>query len=349
MNTFSSQATTPHFMKSHSPFVSAFVLFLVMTLSSISLQAKIWIVNNNGVGDFTSFDAAVTGMAAGDTLYLVPSTTAYTIATSIAKRVHVFGVGYWLAENNILGSGIAGQNAILNASNVNELIAGSEGSSFEGVQFGATTFNVHADNVTFKRCRFDNTNVYGRSSSDFTKNISFVQCWLGAVIWFESPLFSNSYVYNPELVRSATFDQCVINRFSPEIQGMDVQNSTITNSIILGNISTEVTNSASNNIFSYTIVVTNNTAVTGTGVQRNVAANTVTTVANSNDALYILPTSSPAIAAGSSGQNIGMFGGTSPYRLSGVPSIPLMTKFDSDAVVSKESGVNISITFQGKN
>jgi hypothetical protein len=43
---------------------------------------------------------------------------------------------------------------------------------------------------------------------------------------------------------------------------------------------------------------------------------------HTTDSQYQLKAGSPAIGAGLSGEDCGMFGGNTPYRLSGLPNIP---------------------------
>ncbi len=63
---------------------------------SIHANARIWRVNNNAgvVADFTTVAAAVTAAAAGDTIYIEGSATAYG-GSGLNKKLTFIGTGYF--------------------------------------------------------------------------------------------------------------------------------------------------------------------------------------------------------------------------------------------------------------
>ena len=85
-------------MKKFVPFLLAAMLVLP-TLT----QAKIWRVNNNAgvVADFNTLDGAMAAYAAGDTIHLEPSATAYTETGNLFNQnngfVTIIGNGYSLS------------------------------------------------------------------------------------------------------------------------------------------------------------------------------------------------------------------------------------------------------------
>ena len=94
-----------------------------------------------------------------------------------------------------------------------------------------------------------------------------------------------------------------------------------------------------NNISSGTVFGTSN------GNQSNVDMSTVFVgpEGNSTDGQWQLKPGSPAIGAGTDGNDIGMFGGPSPYVLSGIPGIPHIYFFSSPANGSGSSGLQVHI------
>ncbi|MCK5665308.1 MAG: hypothetical protein KAI17_17595, partial [Thiotrichaceae bacterium] len=64
---------------------------------------------------------------------------------------------------------------------------------------------------------------------------------------------------------------------------------------------------------------------------------------NSTDGQWKLKSASPAIGTDTESGDCGMFGGTSPYTLSGIPSIPAVYHFYSTSAASNEVGLRIQI------
>jgi hypothetical protein len=60
----------------------------------------------------------------------------------------------------------------------------------------------------------------------------------------------------------------------------------------------------------------------GNGNLQNQNWANIFTLTGSMDGQYALKAGSPAIGAGIGGANCGIFGGNTPYRLSGIPSVP---------------------------
>lgn len=120
---------------------------LVFVFLVFDSQAKIWRVNNSGSidADFFDLSSAISGAAAGDTLYLGMSTQNYGSAT-LSKELHFIGSGYFLADND-------STQAIQNASTLTSLTfnSGSENSSIAGLSF-TDQINVQANNIAILRC-----------------------------------------------------------------------------------------------------------------------------------------------------------------------------------------------------
>jgi hypothetical protein len=68
---------------------------------------------------------------------------------------------------------------------------------------------------------------------------------------------------------------------------------------------------------------------TGNGNLQNQPWNSIFTLTGSWDGKYTLKAGSPAVAAGTSGIDCGVFGGSTPYRLSGIPPIPSIYSLNS--------------------
>lgn len=81
------------------------IYYMVLAiLLPLCTQARIWRVNNNAgvVADFNNLDAALATFQPGDSIYLEPSQTEYTVSgylTSPAGQLTIIGNGYYLDQN----------------------------------------------------------------------------------------------------------------------------------------------------------------------------------------------------------------------------------------------------------
>ena len=64
---------------------------------------------------------------------------------------------------------------------------------------------------------------------------------------------------------------------------------------------------------------------------------------NPVDRKYLLTPSSPARGIGLNGVDMGMFGGASPYVISGVPAMPRITHFAAPAAATSSSGLRFEV------
>jgi hypothetical protein len=82
---------------------------------------------------------------------------------------------------------------------------------------------------------------------------------------------------------------------------------------------------------------------TENGNQANVDMNTVFVNSESSDGQFQLAEGSPAIDAGENGVDIGMFGGMTPYVLSGIVPLPTVYYFNAPSVVGHQSELNVNM------
>lgn len=300
-----------------------FLIAAVLVLAGAQiLSAKSWRVNNNdNTANFQTLDAAMTSITAGDTLYLEGSSKVYFFTNKVTKKVTIIGPGYFLNENpNTLTSPLS---AIIDT---NTIYLGAEGITIEGVVFNKSIY-IEANNVTVKRCQF--------GWMSFTKN-------------------GDNMIKNAAILQNYSF-------------GRVVGGNAVTNSMIINNIfaeNTSVINGCHNTI------IENNTCVSGFSINGNsectIKNNIINTLANNTNSVesnnyaaqtadFISPTgastdgkwqlaaNSQAMTAGSNGSQVGAFGGSSPYVLSGMPGVPHIYEIEAPTTASKESGLNIVI------
>ena len=188
-------------------------------------------------------------------------------------------------------------------------------------------------------------NPYGTSpSSAYYSNFVFEQNFVDGSLSgrFENAVFRNNVFIGGVTINSLNNSVAFFNNV--------VGNANITmapqcsNNIIYG--SCTFTNcTLNNNVCSATQVPA------GNGNQQNVDMNNVfvcysSCTAYSNDARYQLKAGSPAIGAGSNGEDCGMFGGVDPYVLSGMPPIPAIYYFNYNY---SNTAINVNMKVKSHN
>lgn len=319
------------------------LLIICMTLFNvhISFGAKFRVNNNAGVNaPYSSLTAAYNAASAGDTIYIESSPTSYG-DLALYKPLVLIGSGYYLSQN-------PETQANKNASTIGNLIIGN--SSCSGLKISGLTINViniywtiSSFNIT--RCKI-NTIGYG-------SNVAFYNTiWEQNIITYMdlayNPNFYNSYIRNNYIGSTNYGSFCSSNNTLLVTQNVfnaiSLNNVMVTNNIITGN-SSFPNCFTSNNICSGTQLAAIN------GNQQNVDMNTVfvcwsNCTGFSDDGRYMLKTGSPAIGAGANGEDCGMYGGSFPYQLSGLPAIPAIYYFNYNF---NNASVNIDLKVKSHN
>ncbi len=332
------------------------VLFIVTNFA----QAKIWRVNN-GIGINANFttgqsahDAALT--LVGDTLMFEGSNAIYA-AFRMTKRLTIIGPGYFLGSNPetqafFVDAKIQGIS----------FAAGSQNSSVQGINFNSAGINVGTSNITISR----NYNIG-------TLNVGFDPQCCGVAV-------SNILI-------SQNFSISNLNTVSNTINtGILVSNNWISNLNFESNTSALILNNVltggATSIGAYNTLFANNiqtssaaTFVAGSSnntYRNNICANTIFTPAGSNIGannqtnvlmtdVFTVPVNgavetsfqlkSPGLGIGTAenGGDCGMFGGTTPYVLSGMPNVPSVYFYNVPATGSNTNPLNISIKAKSRN
>lgn len=330
---------------------------LLVAGSSFTAQAKIWRVDNNGgsPGDFTSAQAAhnSASVAVNDTLYFNGSGTSYG-ALTMTKRLYVFGPGFFLTQNPQTQA--APDGAYLDQLRVDPSAAGS-------IITGMTMYRVFlfASNTLFKRNYVASSThavVIGDAGNfvgSFTpSNVLCVQNYVSTsggnrALWVfggcSNIIVTNNLLYSgnvgwPAVVASSSMI------FSNNILYGDVTTTStdVTNCYMYGG------NGVGGGSNSYHNNICNGTQFpAGNGNIQNQPISDVCVNSGSPDATFMLKTGSPAIGAGVGGVDIGMFGGSDPYVLSGMPAIPAIWSITAPSSGSGASGLNVNIKAKSHN
>lgn len=303
-------------------------LFLLIVLLACSGYARILILNNNGTntGHYRTIYEALAAAQNGDTIYCVGSSIRYdsTQGVEITKAVTIIGPGYFLAEN-------PGTNTNFSPAIFNTITISSPNISLIGLFIYRVT--VLTGNLSIKRCNIDYMS-HGQITSQIN-NIVISQCYLGSVDFYSGQyqindvIFTNNYVLTISEgtpgssswgLNTISYNNWVINGNTFMASGSFFFGETLINNIF----ATSMPNTFCPNCsIEYCIFINDPVPATNNNLI-NVDFNTlfVGSIVNSTDGQWKLKPGSPAIGSGFNGVDRGMFGGNTPYVLSGVPPIP---------------------------
>lgn len=340
-----------------------FTLTLLACLFNVVAYAKIWRVNNNiGItADFTTLQAAHNGALAGDTIYLESSPVSYG-ALNCTKKLAIIGTGYFLDQNQDL-------QAFTLPSIVDGITftTGSAGSSIEGVSTRASAINIYVSDIVVRRnhmgsyngaipdwstgtvgiyavvnnilitqnCALQISNNYGCTGILITNNLLAANAY-GGDATTENIL--NLHVNTVAIVKNNVMRRGAIVAY----------NSSITNNIMYRGTYGGTGNLSSNNLSNGTQFGTTD------GNQSGVDMTNVFLGTGSYDNFFKLKTGSPALGAGyGSTQQVpvdaGMYGGSTPYVLSGIPAIPSIYYFKNKPVGSNSDPIDVQVKVRSNN
>jgi hypothetical protein len=120
----------------------------------------------------------------------------------------------------------------------------------------------------------------------------------------------------------------------------------VDNAVIKNNIMTTAASSFTprNNAYSYNISAGTQFGTANSNRQNISPASLFVGGTASTDGAFQLRTGSPAIGAGESGVDVGAFGGTTPYRIAGIPNVPTIYQYSQSV-----SGNTLNATISTKS
>jgi len=334
-----------------------FGIILIITFISTTAFSTVWTVDNKSgsIADFTQIGAAVAAASDGDTIYVYSSGSSIYNTVYVTKRLYIIGPGYFLDENPNTQADI--RPAVCSTFIFDP---GSEGSLLSGLKINDSSWdiNINTDSIIVKR----NVCIGNHVDIEIAPNLSNI-------------IITGNYFYNNTGVTNSVIDvknNCnnirINNNYLNSLGTFSIESSSSSsieawNNVISGNV--EIHNSLfynnimMNGVFSGTNSPANiNHNIgdatqfgTANGNQANVSMNTVFVDSGSvsTDGDWQLRSGSPAIGAGLSSEDCGMFGGTTPYILSGLPSIPTIHFFVAPSSASGTQGLQVQIKAKSNN
>jgi len=342
---------------------SAALAGLILLATGSEAQAKIWRVDNNGgsPGDFTTAQAAhdAAAVQVNDTLYFNGSGTSYGGLT-MTKRLYVFGPGFFLTQNPETQA--SPNHAYLDQLRVDPGAAGS-------LITGMVTYRAYlfASNTLFKRNYVassthavvigDNGQLIG---SYTPSNVLCVQNYISTTngnraLWVASGcsniIVTNNFIHSNNAGWQAVYALSSMIFANNMVYGiLETNNTDVTNTYLYTGSITGSGNSYHNNICNGTQFPS------GNGNVQNQPLSNICVATGSDDGYYQLKPNTtspaftnPAIGTGVGGVDMGMFGGTDPYVLSGMPAIPAIWSFSAPSSGSGASGLQVQIKAKSHN
>jgi hypothetical protein len=282
----------------------------------------------------------------GDTLLVEGSIKPYSKLTC-TKRLIIIGPGYFLTENpNTQANALPAlvQNITFNK--------GSEGSVLIGLAFSSSSLDnfprISVDNITVMRCLLS----LGISLSANVNNLLILQNYFdrgGLYVEYLNTSFSGLVLKNNVFAQSFSIS---------EITDTPRTFATVEHNIFLSDVRLNTSGFRNNIIASKSASV----QVRSSAIQNNLAAGAqldgkatnqkyqeaslfvgVAGANKSTDGQYAIKSDSPYLKAGYNGVQPGIFGGSEPYMLSGIPPIPTVYEIHADAVATKDAGLKVTI------
>lgn len=328
-----------------------FCLTLVATLlfSNISF-AKIRRVGYSGtpvVGtDYTDLQSAHDSASVRDTIMLYTGSW----SCNVSKKLIFIGPGYYVTG---AGANAGLQNITGAVSGSFVLYAGSDSSVYEGID-GLSLYPYYdetVNNVIIRRCH---GNFYQNNKTlnnwQITQSYIYISPnWSGGKLTnFTVSNCYFAYIFlETNTSQSGQFNNNIIEQCNFGNGGFLLKNN-----IFISSHSNDV-----NCVFQNCIGQEQYPLVTGNNNKTIPYANMLDSVfvgygtqgAFSNDGRYALKSTSPAKGAGVGGTDCGIFGGTNPYKLSGIPKIPAFYKLTAPSNTTSTNPFTITFSVRSNN
>ncbi len=333
--------------------------FLLLTvfatlLISIECYAKIHRVGYFGIPlpgtDYATLQNANDSAAAGDTILLFPGNWNATFN----KKYVVIGYGYFVAGT--------GKNANLqNITGTQTVTVYLDSTASSSTFLGLDGINITAyylnpvNNITVSRCNgsvsFNNKTCNNwqitrcnLASLGYTwglgivSNLSVNNCYIASVSFGSGPVSGLTGQFNNDIISGADF-----------FNGSFL----LKNDIILTYHSND-----GNCVYQNCIGTSDYGAIPSTNSDQNITNAVMTTNvfvgystqgSFSNDGRWVLKAGSPAIGKGLGGTDCGIFGGTNPYKLSGIPPVPSFYLLTAASSITSTNPYTITFSVRSNN
>jgi hypothetical protein len=332
---------------------SALIIAVLIALMAQGLKGQNLIAVQNGDPPefFTSLDSAIVHSQNGDTLFIPGGT--FNLSTSVNKRIHLIGMGYNIDSANATGT----TNATIS------LLAGASNGSISGMIIGGLTFdgtnnyvtercklqagfimNQNSYNLIFQECIIQGS--YGSSFDPGASNCMFISNIIEGCNPYQRNTSINSTFKNNIFLYNSTCDWGPGWNFP--VKSM---NSVFENNIFIGWSGCNWTGPSSGSFFNNNLFVINwNPSVCScfgannlkNQLQADIFINQDGNSYSSSHDYHLKPTCLGK-NAGTDGTDMGIYGGSSPWKDGALPFNPHFQQFNIGATTNPAGNLNVNV------
>lgn len=339
-----------------------FLCTLLITLAALTLAAVILTVDNNipSSGQYTTLYSAYNSAAAGDTIFIYPSTIDYG-GLGVGKQLTFIGAGTDPANPEMVTSKCS--PSMNSASGAGSVFIGLDLSSGMSVDYAATYRNcrmngyvsVYRPGTVLEECQFKSFINIGNGSIS-TPDIVIRRCifdfdsthlniyQLASVVCYNCIFKCSGYSMiscAQNNVTAAFYNNVFVNRGTGTLY-LAAGNTSTANLIFINNIFETISNVPANFTYLYNIWEGTPAGVSGTGNQFGV--NLANVMVDVNGGNYHYTDESLALDAGQGGADIGLYGGDYPFDdLWYLTYLPSITDFTCPAIINAAGQLNVHI------
>jgi hypothetical protein len=346
----------------------ASVLYLVASPA----YAKIWQVSNDPrwPAQFTTLQEAHDAAASGDTVHVAGSSSTYA-PIRLQKKLCIFGPGYFLAENDSTQARKLTAEVHFAQYDTLGFDEASAGSAVWGLFLNLDYYgiiDVDADSVLLGGCYIKGTEQYigihvgdDHSVTDFSLKRNYVLDTAGysgeSDFIVVSADCQRARIHSNYLGRTNTIREWVFGGMDGEfLNNVMLGNFIVQDYVVMNNILISGNLAVGEGALTYNNLANQSQFGTDRGNQAGVDMATVFIGPQdgSTDGQWKLKEGSPAIGAGYQGASdqpvdAGMFGGGTPYLLSGVPPLPAIYEANIAPIGSPTDGLPVEVKVRGHN
>jgi hypothetical protein len=323
-----------------------FLVCLLIAVISLSAQQKVNVQNGTKTEFYNSLDTAIQKAVAGDTIYLPGGVILAQPDLVIDKKLAIIGVGWDMTS--IGGVSVTDSRRVDSPGGNNTITfnEGSDGSLLTGCVVGDVLFGDNIKNITILRNRIGNIGISGSGnitqiviSENVTGNIygstiNSTDCEINNNLCSSIGFFNHSHIYNN-----------VVTYYFRFLTNCTVENNFCMNGLGDGSSYSYFNNNAFGQDFTFP-VETN----IGNNNLMNQATATTFKVDDLNSPNNLeIQDSSPCKGAGTDGTDIGIYGGTNPYKKGGLPFNPHITKVVIPGQVDRNGNIRVDIAVEAQN
>ncbi len=327
---------------------------LIFAITFLTVIANATIINvdnspNRPSGYQSNLQVAINAATAGDTLYVYPSNISYG-TISLNKRLYLFGAGYTGT------TGSESQIHYLHLDTATSPASNPSGSTIQGFKIS----KVYCDkpnivNIVFAGNYFSSYVILSTNCSAwlFTNNYfgNYITINNNNNIIISNNIFNNIYGIMTSNSSSVFISH---NLFMGWYYFNSTYNATISDNIFVCNSATDISSMARNNFINniswrstltpYALPPDGNSG-SGNFSNQDPLFETATSSGNFDYTKdYNLKTASPGINAATDGNNIGPYGGSSPFVWGGAFTIPKITTTNiTNPVINQSTPINVNV------